>query len=130
MSKEELKEIFKWLEKNMNKNDLLYFKLDTQKQISGFFKSNNKRFAQFYTEEIKKHLKDDIEILDDYFKENDEWENIEEIGELKFGGDCKTRYYSKNAIGYEFPEEIADVIDQLIKNQKHLKERLMEKNEN
>lgn len=126
MSKEELKEIFKWLEKNMNKNDLLYFKLDTQKQISGFFKSNNKRFAQFYTEEIKKHLEDDIEILDDYFKENDEWEDIEEI---KHNGkqiyNAKTNAY--NTLNSKEKNIFIPLINQLIKNQKYLKKKLEEK---
>ena len=60
-------------------------------------------------------------------EENDEWEDIEEI-ELMIGGDCKTRFNSQNGVSYEFPQKIADKINQLIKNQKYLKERL-DKNE-
>ena len=58
-----------------------------------------------------------------YYHSKDEWEDIEEI-EVELRGDCKYRYASKNFISYAFPKEIADTINQLIKNQNYLKERL------
>ena len=54
MTKEELNEIFNWLETTINKDNLFYFKLDASNQISCYFKSNNKRLAQFYIDRIKK----------------------------------------------------------------------------
>lgn len=57
MSKEELIEIFNWVEKELNYNKLLYFRLDDNNQISGYFKSNNKRFCQIYINRIKELMK-------------------------------------------------------------------------
>ena len=93
------------------------------------YSKNDDRETWLITEDdyfLSTFLNEEVEILPE---ENDEWEDIEELGKLNFGGDCKTRYYSKNAIGYEFPEEIINIINQIIKNQKYLKERLIEKNE-
>ena len=109
MTKEELNEIFKWLETTINKDNLFYFKLDVSNQISCYFKSNNKRLAQFYMDRIKKHIdKNRIEILADYFNE---WEDIN-VGMVYSGNTedeiMRNRYF----------------ITQLIKNQKYLKERL------
>ena len=38
MTKKELFEIFNWLDENMNKSKLLYFKLVGMNQISAYFK--------------------------------------------------------------------------------------------
>ena len=48
MTKEELFKIFEWLETNMNKDKLLYFKLLDKNQIGAYFEVNNKHFADFY----------------------------------------------------------------------------------
>ena len=70
MTKEDLNEIFKWLETTINKDNLFYFKLDVSNQVSCYFKSNNKRLAQFYIDKIKNYIDENrIEILDDYFNE-------------------------------------------------------------
>lgn len=52
MTKEELLEIFDWLEENANQNKLLYFKIIDNMRISGYLKINNHRFADFYIHSI------------------------------------------------------------------------------
>ncbi|WP_298061705.1 hypothetical protein [uncultured Rikenella sp.] len=56
-------------------------------------------------------INDTVEILPE---ENDEWEDIEELAEYTY-----TENYTKESIEYN-----RKVINQLIKNQKYLKERL------
>ncbi|MCI9434061.1 MAG: hypothetical protein HFI86_02130 [Bacilli bacterium] len=58
MSKEEILEIFDWLEINMNKNKLLYFKLLDNNQIGAYFKTNNYHFADFYINAIRKVIEE------------------------------------------------------------------------
>ena len=57
MTKDELLKIFEWLEENMNKNKLLYFKLTDKNQIGAYFKDNNRHFADFYINIILKLIK-------------------------------------------------------------------------
>ncbi len=57
MSEEELSKVFEWLEENMNKNDLLYFKFVDDDVIGAYFKSNNQHFADFYISIILKIIK-------------------------------------------------------------------------
>ena len=59
MTKKELFEIFNWLDKNVNKPKLLYFKLVDMNQISAYFKKNNQHFADFYINTILKSIKGD-----------------------------------------------------------------------
>ena len=96
-------------------NDYAGYEMDMPENL----RSNGKKWT---TEEIYEDVKKVIEQCINY-KENDEWEDIDEI-ELELRGDCKYAYASKNYTSYEFPKEIADTINQLIKNQKYLKERL------
>ncbi len=57
MTKEELLEIFDWLEENANQNKLLYFKLLDENQIGGYFKIDNSHFADFYIKPILKIMR-------------------------------------------------------------------------
>ncbi|WP_288910775.1 hypothetical protein [uncultured Thomasclavelia sp.] len=59
MSKEELLQVFDWLEENANKDNLLYFKLLGNNEIGGYFKHNNKHFADFYINVINLRIKED-----------------------------------------------------------------------
>lgn len=52
MTKEELLQVFEWLETNMNKDKLLYFKLLDKNQIGAYFKIDNKHFVDFYINAI------------------------------------------------------------------------------
>lgn len=52
MNREKLNEVFDWLEKNANKNGLLYFELTDYNVISGYFKTNDHCFADFYINKI------------------------------------------------------------------------------
>ena len=59
MTKEELLEVFDWLETNMNKQKLFYFKLEDNNQIFAYFKkpnylTNNKKICIFYINVIRK----------------------------------------------------------------------------
>lgn len=54
MTREELNEIFDWLEENMNKDGLLIFEVMDQCQICARFKERKKVFAVFYIKEVKK----------------------------------------------------------------------------
>ena len=66
---------------------------------------------------ILEFLDDKVEILPE---ENNEWEDIEELAEYIY-----TENYTKESIEYN-----RKVINQLIKNQKYLKEKLESKDEN
>ena len=58
MTKNELLKIFDWLEENMNKKELLYFKLLDKNQIGAYFKDNNRHFADFYINVVLNIIKD------------------------------------------------------------------------
>lgn len=58
MTKEQLDIIFEFLEKEMNKKGLFYFKYDSS-NITAHFKDNNKTFAQFYPKQILKIINGD-----------------------------------------------------------------------
>ena len=59
MTEKELKDVFKWLETNMNKQNLFYFKLTDGNQISAYWKVDNKPAATFYIKRIIKILKEE-----------------------------------------------------------------------
>ena len=59
MTKEELLKVFEWLEANMNKDKLSYFKLLDNNQIGAYFKIDNKHFADFYIKVILNVIKGD-----------------------------------------------------------------------
>ena len=48
MSKEELLNVFKWLEETINQSNLLYFKLESDNHIGAYFNNNNQHLADFY----------------------------------------------------------------------------------
>lgn len=54
MTKEEMLSIFELLEREFNKTKIFYFKLDNGNQIGMHLKTNNKRIAQFYVEQLIK----------------------------------------------------------------------------
>ena len=58
MSKEELFKIFDYLEEKFNKDKLLYFKYLDNNQIGAYFICNNKHFADFYINVIRKEIED------------------------------------------------------------------------
>lgn len=60
MRKEELNQVFDWLEENMNKLGLLYFKIDSN-NITAYLKTTKKSFAQFYPKQILKVIRNDFE---------------------------------------------------------------------
>ena len=64
MTKEEINMVFNWLEKNANKDGLLYFRLSDHNQITAYFKENKKRFAQFYANRILQIIRE-MEIKDE-----------------------------------------------------------------
>ena len=59
MAIEQLKEIFAWLEKEMNKQTLFYFKLIDENQIMAYYKSSGKPFATFYINQIIKVIEEE-----------------------------------------------------------------------
>ena len=59
MTIEQLKEIFAWLEKEMNKQNLFYFKLTDGNQIMSYFKNSGKPFATFYINQIIKVIEEE-----------------------------------------------------------------------
>lgn len=67
------------------------------------------------------YLNDEVEILDE-----EEFEDIEEI-ETSYGGDCKHRIFESNGVSYEVSPTMKNKINQLIKNQKKIIERLKER---
>ena len=48
-----LGDIMNWLEKEMNKNKLFYFKQINDKEIASYFKINDRHFATFYIDKVK-----------------------------------------------------------------------------
>ncbi len=59
MAIEQLKEIFAWLEREMNKQTLFYFKLIDENQIMSYFKNSGKPFATFYINQIIKVIEEE-----------------------------------------------------------------------
>lgn len=58
MTREEINKVFDFLEKEMNKEKLFYFKINDASDINAFWKSDNRVFAEFYTKRILKYLKE------------------------------------------------------------------------
>ena len=53
------KKCIKWLEKEANQNGLLYFHVEDEKHIGGYFKSNpGHRFCVFYVDVIQRIIKE------------------------------------------------------------------------
>ena len=59
MAIEQLKEIFAWLEREMNKQTIFYFKLIDENQIMSYFKNSGKPFATFYINQIIKVIEEE-----------------------------------------------------------------------
>ena len=57
MTKEELLEIFEWLEENMGLDGLLYFKFLDVNVIGAYFNADNQHFANFYINAILKSMR-------------------------------------------------------------------------
>ena len=60
MTKEELNKAFNFLEKEMNKQGLFYFRLTHKNNIMAFFKETKKPFAQFYVKSILKCMGSEV----------------------------------------------------------------------
>ena len=58
MNKEEINKVFEWLEKNANKDDFFYFRIQNVNQITAYWKKDNKPFAQFYVKPILKLIEE------------------------------------------------------------------------
>lgn len=58
MTKNELLKVFEWLEENVNRNKLLYFKLLDNNQIGAYSKTNNHHFADCYINVIRNVMND------------------------------------------------------------------------
>lgn len=61
MNKKEINEVFDWLEKNMNKQQLFELKLEDRNQITAYFKGTHDRFCQFYINPIMEIIKEETE---------------------------------------------------------------------
>lgn len=57
MTKEEMQEVFEYIEKKFNKQGILVFVMEDRNQITGYLKSSKKRFCQFYINRILELLK-------------------------------------------------------------------------
>lgn len=57
MNKEEINNVFDYIEKTFNKQKLFEFRLSTDNQIKAYFKGTNKVFAHFYINTILKLIK-------------------------------------------------------------------------
>lgn len=66
MKEDKLKEVFKFLQDNYNKDNLFYFKLTSMKNIKAYFNESNREFATFYIDKIIEYLneEEDYEDLD------------------------------------------------------------------
>lgn len=65
MTKGEVNQVFDWLEENMNKLGILYFKIDSN-NITAYLKTTRKSFAQFYPKQILKVIRNDFgEVKDE-----------------------------------------------------------------
>lgn len=58
MNKEELDKVFEWLEEKVNCNCLFDLRLSDKNQITAYWRTDNKPFAQFYINQVLKILKD------------------------------------------------------------------------
>lgn len=58
MTREEINQVFEWLEINCNKDNWLDFKMTSDNNITAYFKNSNKTFAEFYTKQILKVIKE------------------------------------------------------------------------
>lgn len=58
MSIEELNKVFEWLEININKKGIFYFRLTSHNQISAFLKCDDSLFAQFYVRNLFEFIKE------------------------------------------------------------------------
>lgn len=58
MSIEELNKVFEWLEININKQGIFYFRLTSHNQISAFLKCDDSLFAQFYVRNLFEFIKE------------------------------------------------------------------------
>ncbi len=58
MTEQELRDVFDWLQKNMNQQGFFYFKLTDMNQISAYWKINNHLAAAFYINRIMRVLKE------------------------------------------------------------------------
>lgn len=59
MTEDKLKNVFEFLQKNYNKNDLFYFKLISMKNIKAYFNDTNEEFATFYVDKIIEYLEEE-----------------------------------------------------------------------
>ncbi len=57
----EIKEVFDWLEENMNKQHLFDLKIEDRNQITAYFKGTNDRFCQFYINPIMELIREEKE---------------------------------------------------------------------
>lgn len=60
MTKEELEKVLNFLEKEMNKQGLFYFRFTHKNNIMAFFKETKKPFAQFYVKSILKCMGSEV----------------------------------------------------------------------
>lgn len=58
MNKKIINKVFEWLEENMNQNNFYYFKMKDVNQITAYWKTDNKPFAQFYIKPILKIIEE------------------------------------------------------------------------
>lgn len=54
MTREQINQVFEWLEAECNKGNWLDFKLTSDNNIIAYFKGTNRTFAEFYTKTILK----------------------------------------------------------------------------
>ena len=54
----DLNKVFEWLEKNINKQGLYYFRLTSHNQISAYLKCDDSLFAQFFVSRILDFIKE------------------------------------------------------------------------
>ena len=57
MTKEELNQVFEWLEENMNQNSLFDLKMTDRKLITAYWRGTQKEFAYFRIDKILEILK-------------------------------------------------------------------------
>lgn len=84
--------------------------------------SSRPLISYFGEDYLRDELNDEVEIIDE-----EEFEDIEEI-ETSYGGDCKHRIFESNGVSYEVSPTMKNKINQLIKNQKKIIERLNKEN--
>ena len=64
MTREEIEQVFEWLEENVNKSKILCFKMSSDSNITAYFKFDTgrhaKAFAQFYPKQILKVIRSEF----------------------------------------------------------------------